>query len=129
MKRKMQLLQGMQEAGEASVPGRPCGLAGWMPKILQRLCRESRPETRLMHLVETLPLGGKRRLMLVSCAGEHFLVGGGPESLETIVHVQSHARSRDARDDSGRNSSGTCGDGISPVDGERSRDFDRRFPQ
>ncbi|HZY73895.1 MAG TPA: flagellar biosynthetic protein FliO [Edaphobacter sp.] len=126
MKQKMQLLQGMQEAGEASVPGRPCGLAGWMPKILQRLCRESQSETRLMHLVETLPLGGKRRLMLVSCAGEHFLVGGGPESLETIVRVGPLARLRDMRE---KNSSGTCGDGISPVDGERSRDFDRRFPQ
>jgi hypothetical protein len=42
-----------------------------------------------MHLLETLPLGGKRQLMLVSCAGEHFLVGGGVESVATIVRVQA----------------------------------------
>jgi flagellar biogenesis protein FliO len=38
-------------------------------------------------LVETLPLGGKRQLMLVTCGEEMFLVGGGPESVETIVRL------------------------------------------
>jgi hypothetical protein len=52
-------------------------------------------------LVETLPLGGKRQLMLVTCAGESFLIGGGLESVETIVHVRAEvsldaaAKSRD----------------------------------
>jgi hypothetical protein len=41
--------------------------------------------------VETLPLGGKRQLMLVTCAGESFLIGGGVESVETIVRVKAEA--------------------------------------
>jgi hypothetical protein len=41
-----------------------------------------------MCLVETLVLGGRRQLMLVSCGREHFLVGGGVDSVETIVRVK-----------------------------------------
>jgi hypothetical protein len=40
-------------------------------------------------LVETLALGGKRQLMLVTCGGESFLVGGGMDSVETIVPLKS----------------------------------------
>jgi flagellar biogenesis protein FliO len=109
MERTMQLLQGRQKTREMSAPKWPGGLAGWMLETLRRLHRESRPEARLMRLVETLPLGGKRQLMLVSCAGEHFLVGGGPESLETIVRVQSLMQSEDVRAVSERKPSGTCG--------------------
>jgi len=105
----MQLLQRRQQTREVSAPKWPGSLAGWMLEILRRLHRESRPEARLMRLVETLPLGGKRQLMLVSCAGEHFLVGGGPENLETIVRVRSLVQSEDVRDGSERKPSGTCG--------------------
>jgi flagellar biogenesis protein FliO len=42
-----------------------------------------------LRLVETLALGGKRQLMLVTCAGESFLVGGGLESVETIVRLKA----------------------------------------
>jgi flagellar biogenesis protein FliO len=50
----------------------------------------SKGETRQkqLQLVETLSLGGKRDLMLVTCAGESFLVGGGLDGVETIVRVQ-----------------------------------------
>lgn len=65
------------------------GLAGSVLGLLRGLHSECKSEIRQMQLVETLPLGGKRRLMLVSCAGEYFLVGGGPESLETIVRVRA----------------------------------------
>jgi hypothetical protein len=41
-----------------------------------------------MRVVETLALGGRKQLMLVSCGEEHFLVGGGIDSVETIVPVQ-----------------------------------------
>jgi len=105
----MQLLEGRQVTEKKQTSSWPGGLAGWMLAALGRLRRESRPETRLMRLVETLPLGGKRQLMLVSCAGEHFLVGGGPESLETIVRVRSLARSEDLREASERKPSGRCG--------------------
>jgi flagellar biogenesis protein FliO len=65
------------------------GLGGWLLSLLRGIRSERRSAIRQMHLLETLPLGGKRQLMLVSCAGEHFLVGGGVESVETIVRVQA----------------------------------------
>jgi Flagellar biosynthesis protein, FliO len=40
-----------------------------------------------MELIETLSLGGKRQLMLVRCGGQHFLVGGGFDTVETIVPI------------------------------------------
>jgi flagellar biogenesis protein FliO len=42
-----------------------------------------------LRLVETLSLGGKRQLMLVTCGGESFLVGGGMDSVETIVRLKN----------------------------------------
>jgi hypothetical protein len=38
-------------------------------------------------MVECLSLGGRRQLMLVECSGERYLVGGGADTVETIVHV------------------------------------------
>jgi flagellar biogenesis protein FliO len=52
-----------------------------------------------MQLLETLPLGGKRQLMLVQCGTEQFLVGGGLESIETIVKVAGMADTRRQQDD------------------------------
>lgn len=67
------------------------GLAGWVLSLLQS-CRGQRVTHRKqLRLVETLPLGGKRQLMLVTCAGESFLIGGGVESVETIVRVKAEA--------------------------------------
>ena len=40
---------------------------------------------RRMRVVESLALGGRRQLMLVVCDGQEYLVGTGPESVETIV--------------------------------------------
>ena len=45
-----------------------------------------------LRLVETLALGGKRQLMLVTCAGESFLVGGGLDSVETIVRLKAEVQ-------------------------------------
>jgi flagellar biogenesis protein FliO len=67
------------------------GLAGWLLGHIRGLRTERQLVTKQMHLLETLPLGGKRQLMLVSCAGESFLVGGGLESIETIVRVQAES--------------------------------------
>ena len=44
-----------------------------------------------MRVVETLALGGRKQLVLVSCAGERFLVGTGPEQVQTIVRVRPEA--------------------------------------
>lgn len=72
------------------------GLAGWMLG-LARGWREPRvSQKRQLQLVETLSLGGKRQLMLVTCAGESFLVGGSLESVETIVRLRAEPSSNSA---------------------------------
>jgi flagellar biogenesis protein FliO len=43
-----------------------------------------------MQLLETLPVGGKRQLMLIQCGSERFLVGGGLDRVETIIKVGGH---------------------------------------
>lgn len=45
--------------------------------------------TRRMKVLETLPIGGKKQLMLVSCDGEKYLVATGPETVQTIVRVEA----------------------------------------
>ncbi len=65
------------------------GFAGWVLS-LARSWREPRvSQKKELRLVETLSLGGKRQLMLVTCAGESFLVGGSFESVETIVRLSA----------------------------------------
>jgi flagellar biogenesis protein FliO len=65
------------------------GLAGWVLSLLRGWRGQREIPRKQLRLVETLPLGGKRQLMLVTCAGESFLVGGGMESVETIVRLKS----------------------------------------
>jgi flagellar biogenesis protein FliO len=65
------------------------GLAGWVLGLLRGWRGERTAQRKQMRVVETLALGGRRQLMLVSCGGEHFLVGGGIESVETIVRVKA----------------------------------------
>lgn len=80
---------------ESIAQGRPVkasrnahGLAGHLLGMIRGVRSRGRAAaTQQMHLVETLPLGGKRQLMLVECAGERFLIGGGLESIETIVQI------------------------------------------
>jgi flagellar biogenesis protein FliO len=67
------------------------GLAGWMLGLLRGWRGQREVQRRQLRLVETLPLGGKRQLMLVTCAGESFLVGGGLESVETIVRLKAES--------------------------------------
>lgn len=71
------------------------GLAGWALGLLRGLRGQPDTQRRQLRLVETLPLGGKRQLMLVTCAGESFLVGGGLESVEAIVRLQAQVSAVD----------------------------------
>jgi hypothetical protein len=64
------------------------GLAGWVLSLLRGWRGQREMQRKQLQLVETLPLGGKRQLMLVTCGGESFLVGGGMESVETIVRLR-----------------------------------------
>lgn len=65
------------------------GLASWLVARLRVWQGKSVAQQRQMQLVETLPLGGRRQLMLVACGGERYLVGGGPDSIEAIVRLTS----------------------------------------
>ena len=65
------------------------GFASWVVRLLRDWRGQHQAQRRQLQLVETLPLGGKRQLMLVTCGEESFLVGGGVESVETIVRLRS----------------------------------------
>ncbi len=88
----MRLQQGMDQEFERETPivaaPEMHGLAGWVFGLLQKRNGERMLRQKQLRVVETLPLGGKRQLMLVECAGERFLVGGGLESVQTIVQLQ-----------------------------------------
>jgi flagellar biogenesis protein FliO len=62
-------------------------LVSWVLGLLTEWRGERVAQRKRLKLVETLALGGKRQLMLVTCGGESFLIGGGPESVETIVRL------------------------------------------
>jgi flagellar biogenesis protein FliO len=81
----------LQEVHEAAAPAvfEVQGLAGWTLGLLRGLRSRRELQRKQLRLVETLPLGGKRQLMLVTCAGESFLVGGGLDSVETIVRLKA----------------------------------------
>jgi flagellar biogenesis protein FliO len=64
------------------------GLAGWVLNLLRGWRGQVKVQRKQLQLIETLPLGGKRQLMLVTCAGDSFLVGGGLDSVETIVRLR-----------------------------------------
>jgi flagellar biogenesis protein FliO len=82
----MQLVQDIERRNGAKASFEIQGLAGW---ILGLLRGERTTQRKQLRLVETLALGGRRQLMLVSCGGEHFLVGGGVDSVESIVRVKA----------------------------------------
>jgi hypothetical protein len=65
------------------------GFAGLLLGLLRGWRGQRELQRKQLRLVETLSLGGKRQLMLVTCAGESFLVGGGMESVETIVRLKA----------------------------------------
>ena len=67
------------------------GLAGFVMDMVRR-GRSGLGAVRTekqMKLVETLQLGGKRQVMLVSCGERRFLVGVGAECVQTIVAVDA----------------------------------------
>ena len=66
------------------------GFAGWLIEVLQAVWLRAKVRhdaKRQMFIIENLSLGSRKQLLLVSCAGEQFLVGTGAESVHTIVRV------------------------------------------
>jgi len=60
-----------------------------------RNLRKPRADRRLQ-LVETLPLGGKRQLILVRCDGSDFLVGAGSDGVSAITPIAPTRRADEA---------------------------------
>jgi hypothetical protein len=80
------------------------GVAGWVLGLLRGWRGQRETHRKQLRLVETLSLGGKRQLMLVTCAGESFLVGGGMDSVETIVRLKAEV----SLDVAAKSLDGTC---------------------
>jgi flagellar biogenesis protein FliO len=88
----MRVLQGsgQKELNMATIAAHEVqGLAGWVLGLLRGWRGQREMQRKQLRLVETLSLGGKRQLMLVTCGGESFLVGGGMDSVETIVRLKA----------------------------------------
>lgn len=49
----------------------------------------AKTKKKQMSLLETLPLGGRRQLLLVQCGTDIFVVGAGADSVGTLVRVES----------------------------------------
>ncbi len=81
----------------AKVQGELHGLAGWLVGLVKGSSlftkARNRGERKHMRVVESLPMGPKRHLYLVSCDGERFLVGGGLDSVQSIVRVRPETTS------------------------------------
>ena len=93
----------------------PTGLGAWLVRWIQTPLRvkfsgmgKGRAKRR-MELVEMLPLGGKRQLMLVVCDGQRFLVGAGGDSIHSIAEMRSPLASGFAPD---AMVGGLAGDGL-----------------
>lgn len=71
----------------------PQGLAGWLMRYFAQ--RRSAQVPRRMAVLETLALGPRRQLTLVECDGRRYLVGGGVDTIATIVPVEILAASVD----------------------------------
>lgn len=86
---KMHLVR--EQAGSDNVR-QAQGLAGWLLALAQQqgwfAGAARRPLRKHMRVVETLPMGPRRNLYLVSCDGERFLVGTGTDSIQTITRVR-----------------------------------------
>jgi hypothetical protein len=85
----MWLLQGPKGRIDREQAVEVQGIARRVFSMLRDLYEQRDVQDKQLQLMETLALGGKKQLMLVSCGGERFLVGGGSEGVETIVRVET----------------------------------------
>jgi flagellar biogenesis protein FliO len=72
------------------------GLASWLMEIWRRRMTQRERVGRTLQVIETLPVGARRQLVLVRCGEEYFLVGGGLESIQTMVKVEGAALQQEA---------------------------------
>jgi flagellar biogenesis protein FliO len=58
--------------------------------------RDGGPRQRGLRVIESLQLGAKKQLLLVSCKGERFLVGTGAEEVQSIIRLRREDAVSDA---------------------------------
>jgi flagellar biogenesis protein FliO len=58
--------------------------------------RSVKAAERHLKVVETLALGGRRQLLLVTCDGERFLVGSSADRVESIVRIGAAKATEDS---------------------------------
>jgi flagellar biogenesis protein FliO len=74
------------------------GAVGWLLGAISLLRSGRSSAKQELKLVETLPLGGRRQLMLVVCGEERYLIGGGPDRVDTMIQVGvGHSQSETLR--------------------------------
>jgi flagellar biogenesis protein FliO len=81
----------MAGQGNQSQNGFTATWTGWLLRVLRSGLAgmgRARGERRL-ELIETLPLGGKRQLMLVLCDGQRVLVGAGRDGVHSIAEIRN----------------------------------------
>jgi flagellar biogenesis protein FliO len=88
----MELAQGFTRRQETEKATDAGGLAAWIIGTLQGRVRikwrtKARPDGRHLQTLETMSLGGKRQIVLISCDGIRYLVGCGTDVVSTIVNV------------------------------------------
>lgn len=74
-------------------------VCGWLMEWLVMLCGGLRiggvrVVVPRMLVLETLSIGSKKQLMLVSCEGEKYLIATGPETVQAIQRVESRPGNR-----------------------------------
>ena len=90
MNERLQLVA--KSGAERSRPALSAGVGVWLVESVREwLAGAPRQRKKQMRVVETLALGAKNKLVLVSCGGERFLVGTGSETIGTIVRVRGEA--------------------------------------
>ncbi len=70
----------------------PGGLTGWIFAWMRTGNLKRSSAQKEMNLLETLPLGGRRQLILIECSGERFLVGCGAENIHAITPISTTAK-------------------------------------
>ncbi len=70
-------------------PGFPGGFVAWIRQRLPVSLRIVAADRRDMRLMETLPLGGRRTLMLVECRAQHYLIASSAERIEIMIPIDA----------------------------------------
>ena len=64
------------------------GLLGWVLSLRRSKRADREARQNQLRLIQRLSLNGRGQVLLIECAGERFLLGGGLDSVHTIVRLR-----------------------------------------